>query len=91
LKLKPAKIIHYTSSFRRAYKKLSLKDKLQAEKREKVFRKNIFDSQLKTHKLKGKLKNRWSFSVTRSYRILFNSTTKNKVVFYDIGNHQIYQ
>ena len=85
------KIIRSTSKFERAYKKLSLKERLIAEDREKIFRKDPFDSRLKTHKLKGKLKNRWSFSLTYSQRVLFKFYKNDEVIFYDIGNHRIYQ
>ena len=88
---KKIKIIRYTPKFERSYKKLSLEEKLFAEKREKIFRKNAFDPRLKTHKLKGKLKNRWSFSLTYSQRVLFNFFQNDEVIFYDIGDHQIYQ
>lgn len=88
---KKIKSIRYTSKFERAFKKLSLKEKLIAEDREKIFRTDPFDSRLKTHKLKGKLKSRWSFSLTYSQRVLFNFYEDCKVIFYDIGNHRIYQ
>ena len=88
---KKIKLICYTSKFERVYKKLSLKEKLIAEKREKIFLKDPFDPQLRTHKLKGKLKGMLSFSLTYSQRVLFNFYEENEVIFYDIGNHRIYQ
>ena len=45
--------IRYSSKFKRQYKKLSKEVKVHAEKREVLFRKNPFDSRLKTHKLHG--------------------------------------
>ena len=84
-------LIRYSSKFERVYKKLSLKEKLIAEKREKIFRQNPFDPRLKTHKLKGKLKDKWSFSLTYSQRVLFNFYKDGEVIFYDIGDHKIYQ
>lgn len=85
------KIIRYTSKFERAYKKLSVQEKIIAETREKIFRQDPFDSRLKTHKLKGQLKNKWSFSLTYSQRVLFNYDKDNEIMFYDIGDHRIYQ
>jgi mRNA-degrading endonuclease YafQ of YafQ-DinJ toxin-antitoxin module len=52
---------------------------------------NPFDETLKTHKLKGKLKEFWSFSVNYSFRIVFEFIKKDEVIFYDIGDHRIYQ
>lgn len=91
MNIKPVKIIQYGSKFLQSYKKLNLKEKLLAEKREGIFRKNAFDLRLKTHKLKGKLNNYWSFSITYSHRIIFKFLQNNEVVFYDIGDHDIYQ
>ena len=84
------KKIHYTSSFLKSVKKLSFKDKKIIKKREQIFRKNPFDAKLKTHKLKGKLKGLYSFSITYSQRILFEFIKKNEVVFYEVGGHDIY-
>jgi len=89
--IKKIKIIRYTSKFERAFKKLSSEEKLVAEETEKIFRRNPFGKRLKTHKLKGKLKDRWSFSLTYSQRVLFNFYGNNQVIFYDIGDHRIYQ
>lgn len=47
--------------------------------------------QLKTHKLHGPLKNRYSFSINYGYRIVFNFRSKREVVFLSIGNHDIYK
>lgn len=88
---KKIKLIRYASKFDRAFRKLSLKEKLVAEEREEIFRQDPFDSRLKTHKLKGKLKERWSFSLTYSQRVLFNFYEDGEVIFYDIGDHRIYQ
>jgi len=60
-------------------------------KKEAIFVNNPFDKTLKTHKLKGNLKDFWSFSVNYSFRIVFEFVKKDEVIFYDIGDHQIYQ
>jgi len=85
------KIIRYTSKFERAYKKLSLKEKLVAEERETIFRRDVFNQRLRAHKLKSKLKDKWSFSLTYSQRVLFKFYKNDEVIFYDIGDHRIYQ
>ena len=84
--------IIYSSKFAREYKKLPLSIKLLAEKREEIFRQNPFNPRLKTHKLKGQLKNFLSFSIGRKYRIIFEfSKDKNIVYFHSTGSHDIYQ
>mgnify|MGYP001610202187 CR=1 FL=1 len=83
-------IIFYHPRFKRAYKKLSAELKSKAETKEKLFRVNPFHPSLDTHKLHGKLKNQWSFSVDIKYRILFEFDGQD-VIFLDIGDHEIYR
>ena len=68
--------IYYSSKFAKEYKRLPLKIKLAAEKREKIFRKNPHDPRLKTHKLTGKLKDYYSFSIDYQHRIIFEFAEK---------------
>ncbi len=82
--------IYYSSKFAREYKKLSLKIKQTAEKKEKIFRKDPFDSRLETHKLKGDLKNFWSFSINNKYRIIFEFIDKEIIWFHSVGDYSIY-
>jgi len=84
------KNIYYSSHFEKVFKDLPSKIKKQAIEKEKIFRKNCFNKKLKTHKLKGKIKNYWSFSINYSYRILFEFSENNEVGFIDIGTHSIY-
>lgn len=78
--------------FIRQFKKLPPEIKHVAIQKEKIFRADPFDPRLKTHKLQGELEGFWSFSVTYSYRIIFDFTDvdKDTVRFYMIGNHDIY-
>lgn len=82
--------IYYSKKFAREYKKLPKKIKFIAEKKEKVFRKNPFDMSLKTHKLTGKLKSYWAFSLDYQYRIIFDFTDKDVIWFHSVGTHEIY-
>jgi len=67
------------------------KDKQKiAIKRETIFRKDPFSQTLKTHKLSGKLKNYWAFSITYQDRILFRFINGDEAIFYKIGSHAIY-
>lgn len=83
--------IWYSEHFHRALKKLPPELKPEIRKREKIFKANCFDTRLKTHKLSGRLKNYWSFSITHSYRVVFQFLGKKKVGFIDVGDHSIYQ
>ena len=88
---RPIRTIVYTPHFARAYRNLSNAIKKIAEKREIIFRNNAFDPRLRTHKLKGRLGDYWSFSVTHSYRIVFTFEGDNQVAFHDAGDHRVYQ
>lgn len=82
--------IYYSSKFAKEYKKLPQKIKTIAEKREVIFRKDPFEPSLKTHKLTGKLKEYWAFSINYQYRIIFEFRNNNLIWFHSIGTHGIY-
>ena len=83
--------IQYLPKFERQYKKLPRDTQEEAERKEKLFRKNPFDPKLKTHKLGGQLSGFWAFSVTHSCRIIFEFADNDVVRFYKIGPHDIYK
>lgn len=83
--------IRYSPKFKRQYKKLPKEIKARAEKREVLFRKDPFDSRLKTHKLHGSQDGFMSFSVDYLYRVIFEFSDVDTVVFYEIGTHDIYE
>ena len=82
--------IRYLPKFGREYKKLPPHIQNLAEKRETIFRKNPFDTRLKTHRLRGELKEFWAFSIDYKNRIIFDFVDKKTVRFYSIGDHDIY-
>ena len=82
--------IFYLKKFIRQYKKLPIDIKNLAEEKEKIFRKNLNDPSLKTHKLHGDLKGFYSFSLNNKNRIVFDFDKNKNVRFYSIGNHDIY-
>lgn len=82
--------IEYTPEFHRMFKKLPGELKLRALDKELIFRRDMFDPRLKTHKLVGKLKNYWSFSINYSYRILFSFGPDDIIYFHTVGDHDIY-
>ncbi|MDP3771954.1 MAG: type II toxin-antitoxin system mRNA interferase toxin, RelE/StbE family [bacterium] len=85
------KEIEYSAHFKRMYGHLGALTQKRAEQREVLFRKDPFDAILKTHKLHGKLKDFYSFSVDRKTRIVFRLVGRAKAVFLDVGSHDIYQ
>ena len=78
--------ITFSSPFK---KKVKGKQNIESKYWEKVdiFNKNPFDSQLRTHKLSGKLEGMWSFTVEYDLWVIFYFLEKDKAVFVDIGKH----
>ena len=81
--------IVYSSKFVKHYKKLSSDLKNIVEEKEELFKKDPFDRKLKTHKLHGRFSKYYAFSISNSDRIMFEFWN-NKVIFVNIGNHEIH-
>lgn len=82
--------IYYSTKFKREYKKLPKPVKVLAEEKEQIFRDDPFDVRLDTHKLHGRLKEFWSFSIDNRFRIIFEFAKKDVVWFHSAGDHSIY-
>jgi len=82
--------IYYHPQFRKSFFRLPKDIKRKTKERVKIFRRDPFRPTLDTHKLHGKLKDKWSFCVKGQYRILF-IFDNNDVIFLDIGPHDIYK
>ena len=83
--------IYHHPRFKISYQKLPYQLKIKAENRELIFRKNPFDLLLKTHKLHGKLKHQWSFSIDNTYRIIFEFNGSDVIFLeeYEMIEHQM--
>lgn len=56
-----------------------------------LFNKDINHPSLKLHKLGGKLKGHWAFSIDYDMRIIFRYTNDGNILFINVGNHdQVY-
>ena len=83
--------VAFSPSFKRAFKRRIAGNKEREESfRAKLesFKDDPFTPGLKTHKLSGKLKDYWSFSVEYDLRIVFYFADKVKIIFVDIGTHK---
>jgi addiction module RelE/StbE family toxin len=57
-----------------------------------VFLSDPFSSQLRTHKLSGKLQGLWAFSIDDDHRVVFEFIDQQRVLFIDIGSHdEVYE
>lgn len=83
--------VHYKPSFIRQLKKLPLG--LQEEVIEKIeLFKNIDNHQrLEVHKLKGRLKKFYGFSVDYKNRVVFEYLSDGEIVLLAVGDHEIYK
>lgn len=87
----PIKRILVSEKFKRSFRKLPPDIQKKFIDNKNRFMINAFDTALSTHKLKGRMVNYWSFSVTYSYRTIFKLSEDNTVLFFDIGDHRIYR
>ncbi|MDP2668648.1 MAG: type II toxin-antitoxin system mRNA interferase toxin, RelE/StbE family [bacterium] len=83
--------VELTSLFEKNFEILPKQIKKLASKKDKLFQQNAFHPSLETHKLGGKFKNDWAYSVNRDYRIHFYFVSDNVVVYLNIGTHEIYK
>ncbi|KKS15906.1 MAG: Plasmid stabilization system [Parcubacteria group bacterium GW2011_GWB1_41_6] len=80
--------IFYSSRFLRSFKKLPKNIQDLFRVKESVFHRNPFDSQLKTHKLKGS--DEWAFLITYKIRAIF-ILKGDIIILVNIGDHSIYR
>jgi mRNA-degrading endonuclease YafQ of YafQ-DinJ toxin-antitoxin module len=90
--MKPS-YIRFDAAFEKQWlkylKKLTVKEKEQLRERLSIFKEDIFDKRLKTHHLKGNLKEYYAFSISYSDRIVFRLLDGDDVLFIAIGSHDI--
>ena len=83
--------VHIPPDFEKTFLRVPKRIRSLATRKDQWFRKDAFDPRLRTHKLKGKLSDYWSYSVNREYPILFRFLGPDEVTYYDIGTHEIYR
>lgn len=83
--------IIFSRRFLKRFEKLEYD--LQVEIREKIelLKDKKNHTHLKTHKLNGRLRGRYSFSVNYKIRIVFNYISKKEIVFLSVGDHDVYK
>lgn len=82
--------VFYTPHFKRDAKRLPVSMRKLVEDRLNCFKHDPFDASLKTHKLDGKLRGHWSFSIDYRIRVIFTIEDKSLFVLHSIGDHSIY-
>lgn len=80
-----------SSSFKRAFKRRIKGNPVLETRfwnRLETFQNNPFDQTLRTHKLSGRLKDLWSFSIEYDLRVVFSFLEDDRALFVDIGTHE---
>jgi addiction module RelE/StbE family toxin len=80
----------WDEGFKRSYRKRVKKnEKLKKEilAKDGMFLTSPSSSQLRTHKLSGKLEGLWAFSVDDDCRVIFEFIGEDRVLLIDIGSH----
>jgi mRNA-degrading endonuclease YafQ of YafQ-DinJ toxin-antitoxin module len=82
--------ITWDHGFKRAYaRSVKNDDQLKTKfwKAMGLFSTNPFDNRLRTHKLTGKLRGLWAFSVDHKTRVIFSFPSDDEALLVDIGGH----
>ncbi len=77
----------FENKFKKYVKRLNVKDRNKLQDKLRIFKDDIFDRRLRTHKLKGNLKEYYAFSITYKERLVFKIIDDETVYFIDIGYH----
>lgn len=80
----------YTPSFIKQAKSLERATFGTLKKKIELFKDPKNHKLLKVHKLHGKLKNLYAFSVNNEIRVIFEYLSKSEVIMHDVGGHEIY-
>ena len=83
--------VSYSRVFLKKISRLPQRVIESAQAKELIFKGSPFDPRLATHRLHGQDRDIWAFSINRSYRIKFVFLTEDRVLFLEIGTHEIYK
>lgn len=83
--------VSFSPQFKRHFKKLDPQLKEEVLEKIELFKDQKNHTQLKIHKLKGRLNGTYSFSVNYQTRILFEYFSEDEAVLLVVGNHDVYK
>jgi len=81
----------FTPTFLKQFNKLTPSLQDEVVDRVELFKDKNNHVKLKVHALHGKFNDLYSFSVNYSYRVVFEYTSKKKVLLLKVGNHDMYK
>jgi mRNA-degrading endonuclease YafQ of YafQ-DinJ toxin-antitoxin module len=88
---RPIRSIAVASRYVRSFRNLTPRLQNRLITRERFFRVDALDPKLGTHKLQGPLAEFWSYRIDRRYRVLFEFTGPDSVLYHDVGLHDVYR
>lgn len=88
---RPIHHVFTTPRYEKSFQKLTRHLQELARAKDQWFRGDAFDPRLRTHKLSGKLSNKWAYSVNDQYRVVFQFSAPGSAVYFDIGTHDVYR
>lgn len=80
------KKIEYTKQFKKAYQRLTYKDRLKFERNVKLLIEDFNHPSLRVHKLSGNLAGFYAFSISFDLRCIFK-IDEETIVLINIGSH----
>ena len=83
--------VNFKPSFLRQFNILETDLRDEVAEKVELFKDKRNHKQLKVHKLKGRLKGRYSFSVNYQTRIVFVYEKKDEAVLLAVGSHDVYK
>ena len=83
--------VRHTARFLKSAKRLEKQLSGKLKERDRLFRQNPFHPRLNTHKLHGRWKGYWAYSVDYRYRVIFIFEDVAVVTYYEVGPHPIYE
>ncbi len=91
MKKHPVRRIDYSTKFEKELARMPRRVQQAFLDKEGLFLENAFHPSLDTHKLHGKYRKYWAFTVTGQYRIMFDFKKDGVVELINIGTHEIYR
>ena len=83
--------IIYPHVFIRKFQRLETNVQEEVQQKIHLFKDRKNHELLKVHKLHGKFRDQFSFSINYKFRIAFRYISKNEVLFLDIDDHDMYR
>lgn len=79
--------VHFSTHFKRQFKKLPYELKKQFSKRFELFLSDPNNPQINLHKLSGKYSGLWSINITGDIRAILDRNERDTILFVAIGSH----